>query len=189
MCGIMEHARGGVNKLETGVQILELFQGANLVLLTKTCHFPGQHLPHIERFASFAIACTMKLGKTKAIKHSGGVATYFRSHLSPNLSQWKERSHDSYLWLWVSRGAALNLFISVVYVSPVRSKHKSDFLLQNLTIDIVEVQTLKGIVLLGRDFNARIAALPNTIDINDLRELLQVPKLVETKQLSVVTKR
>jgi hypothetical protein len=26
----------GVNKLETRVQILELFQGANLVLLTKT---------------------------------------------------------------------------------------------------------------------------------------------------------
>jgi hypothetical protein len=28
--------RGGVNKLEMKVQILELFQGANLVLLTKT---------------------------------------------------------------------------------------------------------------------------------------------------------
>jgi hypothetical protein len=28
--------KGGVNKLETGVQILELFQGVDLVLLTKT---------------------------------------------------------------------------------------------------------------------------------------------------------
>ncbi len=27
---------GGVNKLETGVQILEMFQGVDLVLLTKT---------------------------------------------------------------------------------------------------------------------------------------------------------
>jgi len=63
---------GGVNKLETGVQILELFQGANLVLLTETCHFLGQHLPHVERFNSLAIACTMQFGKTKAIKHSGG---------------------------------------------------------------------------------------------------------------------
>jgi len=27
---------GGVNKLEIGVQILELFQGADLILLTKT---------------------------------------------------------------------------------------------------------------------------------------------------------
>ncbi len=27
---------GGVNKLEMGVQILELFQGADLVLLTET---------------------------------------------------------------------------------------------------------------------------------------------------------
>jgi hypothetical protein len=34
---------GGVNKLETGVQLLELFQGADLVLLTETSHFPGQH--------------------------------------------------------------------------------------------------------------------------------------------------
>jgi hypothetical protein len=32
---------GGVNKLEMGVQILELFQGADLVLLTKTWHFSG----------------------------------------------------------------------------------------------------------------------------------------------------
>jgi hypothetical protein len=64
--------RGGLNKLETWVQILELFQGADLVLLTEIWHFPGQHLSHIERFASFTIACTMQLGKTKVIKHSGG---------------------------------------------------------------------------------------------------------------------
>ncbi len=36
MCGIMEHAGGGVNKLETRVQILELFQGVDLVLLIET---------------------------------------------------------------------------------------------------------------------------------------------------------
>jgi hypothetical protein len=32
---------GGVNKLETWVQILELFQGADFVLLTETWHFSG----------------------------------------------------------------------------------------------------------------------------------------------------
>jgi hypothetical protein len=36
MRGIMEHARGGVNKLETGVHILKLFKGADLILLTET---------------------------------------------------------------------------------------------------------------------------------------------------------
>jgi hypothetical protein len=77
---------GGVNKLETGVQILKLFQGANLVLLTETWHFLGQHLSHIEGFDSFAIVRTMQLGKPKAIKHNGGVLVYFRNHLSPNLS-------------------------------------------------------------------------------------------------------
>jgi hypothetical protein len=50
---------GGVNKLETGVQIPELFQGANLVLLIETWHFLGQHLSHIEGFASFAVVRTM----------------------------------------------------------------------------------------------------------------------------------
>jgi hypothetical protein len=50
---------GGVNKLETGVQILELFQGVNLILLTKTKHFLGQHLPHVEGFASFVVAHTV----------------------------------------------------------------------------------------------------------------------------------
>jgi len=58
---------GGVNKLEMGVQILELFQGVDLVLLTETWHFPGQHLPHVEGFDSLTIARTMQLGKTKVI--------------------------------------------------------------------------------------------------------------------------
>jgi hypothetical protein len=39
---------GGVNKLEMEVQILELFQGADLILLTETWHFLGQHLPNVE---------------------------------------------------------------------------------------------------------------------------------------------
>jgi hypothetical protein len=119
---------GGVNKLETGVQILELFQGADFVLLTEIWHFPGQHLPHVERFDSLAIAHTVQLGKTKAIKHSGGVVAYFRNYLSPNLSQWKEGSHDSYLWLRVSRGAALDLFVYVVYATSIGSKHESESL-------------------------------------------------------------
>jgi hypothetical protein len=77
---------GGVNKLETGVQILEMFQGAEIILLIETWHFPNQHLPHVEGFDSLAVARTMKLGRTKTIKHSGGVIIYFRNHLSPNLS-------------------------------------------------------------------------------------------------------
>jgi hypothetical protein len=131
--------RGGVNKLKMEVQILELFQGADLVLLTKTWHFPGQHLPHVERFASFVIMHTVQLGKTKAIKHSEGVGVYFCSHLSPNLSHWKEGSHNSYLWLRVSKGVALNLFVCVVYITLVGSKHKNESLFQNLTTDIAEV--------------------------------------------------
>jgi hypothetical protein len=63
---------GGVNKLKTGVQILEMFQGDDLVLLTETWHFPNQQLPHVKRFDSLAVARTVQLGRTKAIKHSGG---------------------------------------------------------------------------------------------------------------------
>jgi len=78
--------RGGVNKLETGVEILKLFQGADFVLLTETWHFPNQHLPHVEGFDSFAVARTIQLGNTKATKHSMGIVAYFRNHLRPNLS-------------------------------------------------------------------------------------------------------
>jgi hypothetical protein len=141
---------GGVNKLETRVQILKLFQGVDLVLLTKIWHFPGQHLPHIERCDSLAVAHIMQLGKTKVIKHNRGVIAYFRSHLNPNLSQCKEGSHDFYLWIWVSKGAAPNLFVYVVYAALVGSKHKSESLFQNLVADIAEVQIIGGIVLLGR---------------------------------------
>ncbi len=77
---------GGVNKLETRVQILEMFQGADLVLLTEIWHFPNQQLPHVEGFDSLAVTCIVQLGRTKTIKHNGGVVVYFRNHLSPNLS-------------------------------------------------------------------------------------------------------
>jgi hypothetical protein len=120
-----EVARQGCHKLETRVQILELFQGANFVLLTKTWHFPGQHLPHVEGCDLLVVACTMQLGKTYTIKHNEGVITYFHTHLSPNMSQWKEGRHDSYLWIWVSRGVAFDLFVCVVYVALVGSKHEN----------------------------------------------------------------
>jgi hypothetical protein len=58
-----------------------------------------------------------------------------------------------------------------------------------LAVDIIEVQILGGIVLLGGDFNAHTTTLPDIIDINDLCELLHVPELTETKQLNDVVKR
>ncbi len=100
-----------------------------------------------------------------------------------------EGSHNSYLWLRVNRGVALNLIVYVVYVDFVGSKHESESLFQNVVVDIAKVQTLGGKLLFGGDFNVCTAALPDTIDINDLCELLQAPELVETKQLSVVAKR
>jgi endonuclease/exonuclease/phosphatase (EEP) superfamily protein YafD len=62
-------------------------------------------------------------------------------------------------------------------------------LFQNLATDIAKVQTLGGIVILGGDFNARITALPDTIDTSDMCELLHALELDESKQLSVVAKR
>jgi hypothetical protein len=76
------------------------------------------------------------------IKHSKGVTTYFRNHLNPNLSQWKEGSHNSYLWLQVSKGGTLDLFVYVVYAAPIGSKHENESLFQNLAADIAKVQTL-----------------------------------------------
>jgi len=166
-----------------------LFQGADPVLLIETWHFPCQHLPYVEGFDSLAVACTVQLGKTKAIKHSGGVVTYFRSHLNLNLTQWKEGSHDSYLSIQVNRGVAPNLFICVVFVAPISSKHESKSLFQNLAVDIAKVQILGGMVLLGGDFNARTAMLLNTIDTNDLCEMLQALEFIEIEQLGIVVKR
>jgi hypothetical protein len=180
---------GGVNKLETGVQILEMFHGGDLVLLIEIWHVPRQHLPHVEGFESLVVTHTMPLGRIKAIKHSGGVVAYFHSHLSPNLTQWKERNHNFYLWLRVSKGATLDLFVYMVYAAHIGSKHESESLFQNLIGNIVEVQILGGIILLGGDFNAHIAALPDTIDTNDFCELLQVLELPETKQPGVVVKQ
>jgi endonuclease/exonuclease/phosphatase (EEP) superfamily protein YafD len=68
-------------------------------------------------------------------------------------------------------GVGPYLFVCVVYIAPVGSKHKNESLFQNLGTYIAEVQTLEGIVLLGGDFNARTATLPDTIRINNLCEL------------------
>jgi hypothetical protein len=73
-----------------------------------------------------------------------------------------------------------------VYAAPVGSKHKNECLFQNLVVNIGEVKTLGGIILLGGDFNARIATLPDTIDTSDLCELLQAPKFAEIEQSSVM---
>jgi hypothetical protein len=59
-----------------------------------------------------------------------------------------------------------------VYAALVGSKHESESLVQNLAGDIVEVQTLGGIVLLGGDFNVHTTTLLDTIDTSDLYELL-----------------
>ncbi len=69
----------------------------------------------------------------------------------------------------------------MVYTAPIGSKHESKSLFQNLVAYIIEVQTLRGIVLLGGDFNAHTTTLQNTINTNDLCELLQALKLAETK--------
>ncbi len=67
----------------------------------------------------------------------------------------------------------------MVYIAPISSKHESESLFQNLVVDIVEVQTIRGIILLGGDFNAHTIALPDTIDISNLCELLKTPELAE----------
>jgi len=69
----------------------------------------------------------------------------------------------------------------MVYVALISSKDKNETLFQNLAVDITEVQTLGGIILLEGDFNAHIAAPPNTIDINDVCELLQALELIKTE--------
>ncbi len=77
----------------------------------------------------------------------------------------------------------------MLYIAFVGSKHKSESLFQNLVVDIVEIQTLGGIIILGMDFNVYIVVLPDTIDTNDFCELLQAPEFAETKQPNVVVKQ
>jgi hypothetical protein len=60
----------------------------------------------------------------------------------------------------------------MVYATLVGSKHENESLFQKLATDNAKVQILRGIILLGRDFNVHIAALPNTINTNNLCELL-----------------
>jgi hypothetical protein len=60
----------------------------------------------------------------------------------------------------------------MMYVAFVGSKHESKSLFQNLAVNIVEIQTLGGIILLRGDFNVHIVALLNTIDTSNLCELL-----------------
>jgi hypothetical protein len=176
---------GDVNKLEMRVQILDKFQGADLVLLTETSHFPCQHLPHVEGSDSLAVARIVKLGRTKVIKHSGGVLLIFAA----TSSQIRHSGRKEAMILIYGYGLVEVMPLIYLYVAPIGFKHKNESFFQNLVGDIVEVQIVGGIVLLGEDFNAHIVALPDTTDINDLCELLHVRELVETKQPGVVAKQ
>jgi hypothetical protein len=69
-------------------------------------------------------------------------------------------------------GVAFNLFVYMLYIAPIGFKHESESLFQNLAANIIEVQTLRGIVLLGGDFNACTTMLLDTIDTSDLCALL-----------------
>ncbi len=69
-------------------------------------------------------------------------------------------------------GVAPYLFVYVVYIAPIGSKHESKSLFQNLVAYIIEVQILRGIKLLGGDLNAHTAVLLDTIDTSDFCELL-----------------
>jgi hypothetical protein len=69
-------------------------------------------------------------------------------------------------------GVTTNLFVFVVYAVSVGSKHKNKSLFQYLVVDKAEVWTLGGVILVGKDFNAHITVLLNTIDTSDLCELL-----------------
>jgi hypothetical protein len=73
---------GGVNKLKMGVQILEMFQGADLLLLTETWHFPNQHLPYVEGFDSLAVARTVQWGRKKRLNIVGGLLLTFAATLA-----------------------------------------------------------------------------------------------------------
>jgi hypothetical protein len=132
--------------------------------------------------------CSMQLGKTKAIKHTGGY------YLLPQPPQPKliimEGRKPQFLSMAMGQHGCCPWFVYLRgYTTPVGSKHKSKSLFQNLGVDITKVQTLRGIILLGGDFNARITTILDTIDISDLCELLQAPELVETQQPSVVAKQ
>jgi hypothetical protein len=53
------------------------------------------------------------------------------------------------MWLRLNKGATFDLFVYVVCIVLVGSKHESESLFQNLAIDIAKVQTLGSILLLG----------------------------------------
>ncbi len=131
----------------------------------------------------------VQLGKTKVIKHNGGGLLFiFVATLAQTCHNGRKEAMIIIYGYWSSRGVALDLFVYVVYATPIGSKHESESLFQNLVVNIVEVQILGGVVLLGGDFNARIVTLPYTIDTSDLCELLHALELVETEQPNIVGK-
>jgi hypothetical protein len=93
------------------------------------------------------------LGTKKTIKHRGGLLFISATTSAQTChSGRKKGSHDSYLWLRVNRGVAPDLFVCVVYATFVGSKHKNEFMFQNLAINIVKVQKSKGHNIIGRGF-------------------------------------
>ncbi len=71
--------------------------------------------------------------------------------------------------------------LSLCCTLPLLGINTSKSLVENLIADIIKVQTLGSIVLLGGDFNAHATTLQDTIDTSNLYELLLAPEFVETE--------
>jgi hypothetical protein len=165
-----------ITKLETHEHLLDLFQHVNIVVLTKTHHFPGDTFPILSGFCCFDVA---KLVTPQGVvqKHSGGIAVLIRETWANSTTVWKT-TKDGIRMLHLGNAFQRPLFLCIVYAAPQGSPYADSSLFEHICQEVGEAMSL-GDVFFAGDFNARIGTNTDFIDCSQLTDVLLVPHAIK----------
>jgi len=154
--------RAAITKLETHEHLLDLFQHVNVVVLTKTHHFPGNTFPVLLGFYCFDVARSVT-PQGVVWKHSGGIAVLVRETWANSIVVWKIARDGTRIWLHLGNAFQRPLFLCIVYAAPQGSPYADNSLFEHICQEVGEAMSLGG-VFLARDFNARTGTNTDFID-------------------------
>jgi len=166
-----------ITKLKTHEHLLDLFQHVDIVVLTKTHHFPSDTFPVLPGFCYFDVAMPMT-PQGVVQKHSGGIVLLVRETWANSTVVWKIARDGTRIWLHLGNVFQRPLFLCIVYATPQGSPYADRSLFEHICQEAEEAMNLSGVLLAG-DFNARTGINTDFIDYSQLADVLLVPQAIK----------
>ena len=138
-----------------------------MLLFTETHHLPGATPPSLQGYSLVnhrpGTPCSTGRGR-------GGVAIYARSSLVGRVQQW--HSWEGVAWIQIRGEAGPPRYVASVYLPPQRTSEQLAAFYGRLQQDVLAAQAAGGTVCIGGDLNGRTASLPDWVESEEGRTLL-----------------